>query len=32
VLAAFIEAHHVERPFIKRRRRDWVSDEPDDMA
>jgi len=32
VLAAFIEAHHVERPFIKRKRRDWVSDEPDDMA
>jgi hypothetical protein len=32
LLAEFIAAHHVERPFIKRRRRDWNADEPDDMA
>lgn len=32
MLAAFVATHHVERPFIKRRRREWVSDEPDDMA
>jgi len=31
-LAEFVAAHHVERPFIKRRRREWSSDEPDDMA
>jgi hypothetical protein len=31
-LAEFIAEHHVERAFIKRKRRDWASDEPDDMA
>ncbi len=31
-LAEFIAEHHVERVFIKRKRRDWASDEPDDMA
>ncbi len=32
MLADFIAVHHVERPFVKRRRRDWSSEEPDDMA
>jgi hypothetical protein len=32
VVAAFVAAHHVERAFIKRRRRDWSSDEPDEQA
>jgi len=32
VLAAFVAAHHVERAFIKRRRRRWDAEEPDEMA
>ena len=32
VVAAFVDEHHVEREFIKRKRRRWASDEPDDMA
>ena len=32
VLAAFVAAHHVERAFVKRRRRRWDADEPDEMA
>jgi hypothetical protein len=32
LLAAFIAAHHVERAFVKRRRRRWASDEDEDMA
>jgi hypothetical protein len=32
LLAEFIQAHHVERVFIKRKRRDWSADEPDDQA
>jgi hypothetical protein len=32
MLAEFIQTHHVERVFIKRKRRDWSSAEPDDMA
>jgi hypothetical protein len=32
VLDAFIAVHHVERVFVKRKRRDWSSAEPDDYA
>jgi hypothetical protein len=32
VLDAFIAVHHVERVFVKRKRRDWTSAEPDDYA
>jgi hypothetical protein len=32
LLAAFVTEHHVERAFIKRRRRRWASDEDEDMA
>ena len=32
VVAAFIAEHHVERAFIKRKRRNWASDVPDEMA
>ncbi len=32
LLHAFIATHHVEREFIKRKRRRWVTDEPDDRA
>ena len=32
MLAAFIQDHHVERAFIKRKRRDWSAAEPDDQA
>jgi hypothetical protein len=32
LLADFVATHHVERPFIKRKRRDWSAEEPDDMA
>jgi hypothetical protein len=32
LLAEFIQTHHVERAFIKRKRRDWSASEPDDMA
>jgi hypothetical protein len=31
-LAEFIAAHHVERAFVKRKRRNWAADEPDDFA
>lgn len=31
-VAAFVAANHVERPFVKRRRRDWTGDEPDEQA
>jgi hypothetical protein len=32
LLAEFIQAHHVERVFIKRKRRDWSAEEPDEQA
>ncbi len=32
LLAAFVAEHHVERVFVKRRRRRWASDEDEDMA
>lgn len=32
MLAQFIQVHHVERVFVKRRRRDWSADEPDNQA
>lgn len=32
MLAAFVQTHHVERAFIKRKRRDWSGTEPDDQA
>lgn len=32
LLAAFVAEHHVERVFIKRKRRDWSADAPDDQA
>jgi hypothetical protein len=31
-LAEFVQNHHVERAFIKRKRRDWSATEPDDRA
>jgi hypothetical protein len=31
-LADFVAEHHVERPFIKRRRRDWSAETEDDFA
>ncbi len=31
-LAEFVTEHHIERAFMKRKRRRWASDEPDDMA
>lgn len=32
LLAEFIQAHHVDRVFIKRKRRDWSAEAPDDQA
>ncbi len=32
LLAEFIQAHHVERAFIKRKRRDWSAEKPDEQA
>ncbi len=32
LLDAFIAEHHVERVFVKRKRRDWSAKEPDDYA
>ena len=32
LLAAFVAEHHVERVFVKRKRRRWASDEDEDMA
>ncbi len=32
LLDAFVAEHHVERVFIKRKRRDWSAVEPDDYA
>ncbi len=32
ILADFVAEHHIERPFIKRRRRDWSSDTEDEFA
>jgi hypothetical protein len=32
LLAAFVAEHHVERAFIKRRRRRWASDEDEDAS
>lgn len=32
LLAAFVAEHHVERAFVKRRRREWTSDKPDEQA
>ncbi len=32
LLAAFVAEHHVERAFVKRRRRRWASDEDEDVA
>lgn len=32
LMAEFIQNHHVERAFIKRKRRDWSAVEPDDQA
>lgn len=31
-IAAFVAAHHVERAFVKRRRRDWSGTAPDEQA
>ena len=32
LLAGFVAEHHVERAFVKRRRRDWAGSEADDTA
>ncbi len=32
LVAAFVAEHHVERVFVKRKRRRWASDEDEDMA
>lgn len=32
LVASFVAEHHIERVFIKRKRRRWASDEPDDQA
>jgi hypothetical protein len=32
LLAAFVAEHHVERTFVKRKRRRWASDEDEDTA